>query len=37
VILIPIFILGKTMMSRQIGVMFLVAYAGYMLTRLYFS
>lgn len=37
VILIPIFILGKTMMSRQIGVIFLVAYAGYMLSRLYFS
>jgi cation:H+ antiporter len=37
VILIPIFILGKTMMSRQIGVVFLVAYAGYMLARLYFS
>ena len=36
-ILIPIFILGKTMMSRQIGVVFLVAYAGYMLARLYFS
>ena len=37
VILIPIFILGKTMMSRQIGVIFLVAYAGYMIARLYFS
>ena len=37
VILIPIFILGKTIMSRQIGVIFLIAYASYMFTRLYFS
>lgn len=36
-ILIPIFILGKTIMSRQIGVMFLVAYAAYMAARLYFN
>jgi cation:H+ antiporter len=36
-VLIPIFILGKTIMSRQIGVIFLVAYAGYMLARFYFS
>ncbi len=37
VILIPIFIVGKTIMSRQIGVIFLLAYASYMITRLYFS
>ena len=37
VILIPIFIMGKTIMSRQIGVLFLLAYAGYMAVRLYFS
>ena len=37
VVLIPIFILRKTIMSRQIGVIFLVTYAGYMLARFYFS
>lgn len=36
-ILIPIFIVGKTIMSRQIGAAFLLVYAGYMLTRLYLS
>jgi len=37
VALIPIFIIGKTIMSRQIGAAFLIAYAGYMLVRFYFS
>ena len=37
VILIPIFILGKTIMSRQIGVIFLAVYASYMISRLYIS
>ena len=36
-VLIPVFIYGKTIMSRQIGGVFLVAYAGYMLARLVFS
>jgi len=36
-ILIPIFILGKTIMSRQIGTAFLIAYAAYMLARFHFS
>lgn len=36
-ILIPIFIVGKTIMSRQIGAAFLLVYAGYMLSRLYLS
>ena len=35
--LIPVFIAGRTIMSRQIGGVFLVAYAGYMLARYYFS
>ena len=37
VILIPIFIVRKTIMSRQIGIFFLLAYATYMTARLYFS
>ena len=37
VVLIPVFIFGKTIMSRQIGGVFLIAYAGYMLARLHFS
>jgi len=36
-VLIPIFIVGKTIMSRQIGVIFLLVYASYMISRLYFS
>jgi len=36
-VLIPIFILGRTIMSRQIGAIFMVAYAAYMLARLYLS
>ena len=36
-ILIPIFIVGKGTMSRQIGVVFLLGYAGYMISRLYLS
>lgn len=36
-ILIPIFIVGKGTMSRQIGVVFLLGYAGYMASRLYLS
>jgi Ca2+/Na+ antiporter len=32
-ILIPIFIMGKGTMSRQIGAIFLLAYAGYMIFR----
>ena len=35
--LIPVFIIGRTIMSRQIGAAFLVAYASYMLARYYFS
>lgn len=35
--LIPIFIAGKTILSRQIGGIFIVVYAGYMLTRYYLS
>ena len=37
VILIPIFIFGKTIMSRQIGALFLIAYGGYMLARFMYS
>lgn len=37
VVLIPVFIFGKTIMSRQIGGVFLLAYAAYMLARLNFS
>jgi len=37
VLLIPIFIAGKTIMSRQIGGIFLFFYASYMLGRFYFS
>jgi len=33
--LIPVFIAGKTIMSRQIGGIFLLVYAGYMATRFY--
>jgi len=36
-VLIPIFILGKTIMSRQIGAAFLVAYVVYMMARYYLS
>ena len=36
-VLIPVFIYGKTIISRQIGAIFLFAYAGYMLARLYYS
>ena len=36
-ILIPIFIVGKGTMSRQIGVVFLLGYAGYMVSRIYLS
>ena len=35
--LIPVFIAGKTIMSRQIGGLFLAVYAGYMLIRFYTS
>ncbi len=35
--LIPVFIAGRTIMSRQIGAAFLLAYAGYMLARYNFS
>lgn len=35
--LIPVFIAGKTFMTRQIGGVFLVAYVAYMLARYYFS
>lgn len=35
--LIPVFIAGKTIMSRQIGALFLFVYAAYMLARYYFS
>ena len=37
VILIPIFIVRKTIMSRQIGAIFLLVYGGYMFARVYFS
>jgi cation:H+ antiporter len=36
-VLIPIFILGKTIMSRQIGVAFMVTYVVYMTARYYLS
>lgn len=36
-VLIPIFILGKTIMSRQIGAAFIVAYVVYMMARYYLS
>jgi cation:H+ antiporter len=35
--LIPIFIAGKTILSRQIGGVFIVVYAGYMISRYYLS
>jgi len=35
--LIPVFIAGKTIMSRQIGALFLVVYGAYMLARFYYS
>jgi cation:H+ antiporter len=35
--LIPVFIAGKTIMSRQIGALFLIAYTVYMLARYNFS
>lgn len=35
--LIPVFIAGRTIMSRQIGALFLFVYAAYMLGRYYFS
>jgi len=35
--LIPVFIAGKTIMSRPIGALFLVVYAAYMLARYHFS
>jgi cation:H+ antiporter len=37
VALIPVFIAGRTIMSRQIGGIFLAVYAGYMLIRFYLS
>jgi len=37
VALIPIFIAGRTIMSRQIGGILLAVYAGYMLIRFYLS
>jgi len=37
VILIPVFIAGKTIMSRLIGGAFLIAYISYMSARYYFS
>ena len=37
VALIPVFIAGNTIMSRQIGGLFLIVYAGYMLVRVNFS
>lgn len=37
VALIPVFIAGKTIMSRQIGGIFLAVYAAYMLVRFYTS
>ncbi len=33
--LIPVFIVGRKMMNRSIGVLFLLAYAAYMLVRFY--
>ena len=33
VLLIPVFIYGKALMNRQMGVLFVVAYLGYMLFR----
>jgi len=36
-LLIPVFIVGKTIMGRMIGGLFLIVYAGYMLARLHFS
>ncbi|MGA9572777.1 MAG: calcium/sodium antiporter [Lysobacterales bacterium] len=35
--LIPVFIAGKTIMSRQIGAAFLLVYVSYMTARYYFS
>lgn len=35
--LIPVFIAGRTILSRHIGGVFLVVYASYMLSRFYFS
>ncbi len=35
--LIPVFIAGKTIMSRQIGAAFLLVYVSYMAARYYFS
>jgi len=35
--LIPVFIAGRTIMSRQIGALFVFVYAAYMLARYYFS
>ena len=35
--LIPVFIAGRTIMSRQIGALFLFVYVVYMLSRYYFS
>lgn len=35
--LIPVFIFRRKMMSRRIGIVFLLAYAGYMLARFYSS
>jgi cation:H+ antiporter len=37
VLLIPVFIFGKTIMSRQIGAAFLVAYVSYMTARFIFA
>ena len=36
-VLIPIFIFRKKIMSRQMGAIFLLAYAGYLLFKLYFN
>jgi cation:H+ antiporter len=36
-VLIPVFIVGKTIMSRQMGGAFLIAYTVYMLARINFS
>lgn len=35
--LIPIFIFRKKIMSRRMGAIFMLAYAGYMISKLYFS
>ena len=37
VVLIPVFIFGKTIMSRQIGALFLLVYIVYMITRVIYS